>query len=332
MTIVRSEVRAAIVIPALDEAADLAATLQALPRHLEGVDAIEVIVIDDGSSDGTADLALRSGAHHVVRHRTTRGLARAYTTGITTALQRGATLIIQTDADGQYEAADIPVLIAPVLAGEADLVVGARPMGDIAHFSRAKRSFQRLGSWVVRLASGTDVMDAPSGFRAMSAAAARQLQVHNAYTYTLETLIQAGRSGLRVASVPVRVTGPTRPSRLMRSWPSYVWRSAVTIVRIAVLYRPFRSFALVGTVMMAAGMGLIVRFVVLSATGSGSGHVQSLVIAGMLVTVAIQTFMTAFLTDAIAVNRRLTQRLIELQLRSPGDAGSEVGSPRGRVG
>jgi glycosyltransferase involved in cell wall biosynthesis len=308
-------VNLAIVIPALNEARDLPRTLEALPRTLDGVSTIDIIVVDDGSTDGTADIALASGADFVVQHTANRGLSRAYSTGVTAALQRGATLIVQTDADGQYDARDIPALISPVLTGEADLVVGTRPIQDIADFSWMKRQLQRLGSWVVRLASGTSVLDAPSGFRAMSATAARQLQVHNAYTYTLETLIQAGRSGLRVASVPVRVTGPTRPSRLVRSVPSYVTRSTMTIIRIAVMYRPFRLFAILGTVALLAGGGLIVRFAVFYTSGRGQGNVQSLVIAGMLVTVAIQAFMTAFMTDAIAANRRLSQRLIDLQLQ-----------------
>lgn len=307
--------RLAIVIPALDEADQLPATLAALPRDLEGVGAVDVVVVDDGSTDGTAEVALAHGADHVVRHERTLGLSRAYLTGITTALRRGASIIVHTDADGQYDAGDIPALIAPVMAGVADLVVGSRPVDDLAHFSRLKRWLQRFGSRVVRVASGTDVPDAPSGFRALSAAAARQLHVHNRYTYTLETLIQAGRSGLRVTSVPVRVNGPTRPSRLMRSWPSYVRRQALTIVRIAVVYRPFRFFALIGTVLLLGGGALLVRFLVLFAAGRGQGNVQSLIVAGALLTVGIQAFLTAFLADAIGANRRLAQRLIDLQLQ-----------------
>lgn len=308
--------RLAIVIPALDEAEGLPATLAALPRRLDGVHLIDVIVIDDGSTDGTADIARAHGADHVVRHAVNRGLAHAYVSGITTALRRGATHIVTTDADGQYEAADLPTLLAPVLTGEADLVVGARPIRDLAHISRAKRWFQLFGSWAVRVASGTDVPDAPSGFRAMTAATARRLQVLGSYTYTLETLIQAGRAGLRVVSVPVRVTGPTRRSRLMRSWPGYVRRSALTIVRIAVVHRPFRFFAGIGILLLLGGSFLVGRLLVLLAAGRGQGNVQSLIVAASLVTVGVQTFVTAFVADAVAANRRMTQRLVELQLLS----------------
>lgn len=314
--------RLAIVIPALDEADQLPATLAALPRDLEGVDDIDVIVVDDGSTDGTAEVARVHGADHAVRHERTLGLSRAYLTGITTALRRGVSIIVHTDADGQYDAGDIPALIAPLMAGAADLVVGSRPIDDLAHFSRLKRWLQRFGSFVVRSASGTNVPDAPSGFRALSAAAARQLHVHNRYTYTLETLIQAGRSGLRVTSVPVRVNGPTRPSRLMRSWPSYVRRQAVTIVRIAVIYRPFRFFALVGTILFLAGGALLARFLVLYAAGRGQGNVQSLIVAGALLTVGVQAFLTAFLADAIGANRRLAQRLIDLRLQEGPERGA----------
>lgn len=307
--------RLAIVIPALDEAEDLPATLAALPRSLEGVDRVDVIVVDDGSSDGTAEIARRSGADLVVRHGSNLGLSRAYMTGITAALRRGATAIVHTDADGQYDARDISVLVAPVIDGEADLVVGARPIRELRQFSPVKKLLQLLGSWVVRSASGTSVPDATCGFRAMSAAAARQMHVHNSYSYTLETLIQAGRSGMRVTSVPVRASATTRPSRLLRSTSSYVRRQAVVIVRMAVVYRPFRFFALFGTVLAILGGGLMVRFLVAGAAGQQGRSLPWLVASGVLLTLAVQAIMTAFLADAIASNRRLTQRLIDLQLK-----------------
>jgi len=305
----------AILVPALNEAEDLPATLESLPRELAGISSVAIIVVDDGSTDGTAEVAQRHGADVVVRHGVNRGLARAWSTGVAEALRIGADVIVHTDADGQYDARDIPALVAPILAGRADLVVGARPVADLEHFSGAKRLFQRLGSWAVRIASGTQVPDAPSGFRAMNAHAARQLTVTNGFTYTLETLIQAGRSGLRVTHVPVRVTGPTRPSRLMASWPRYVWRSAFTILRLAVVYRPFRFFASVGAVLLLIGSGLIGRFLINFLAGQGQGNVQSLIIAGMLVTLSVQAFMTAFLADAISANRRVTERLVGLVLR-----------------
>jgi hypothetical protein len=309
-----SSVRVAIVIPAFNEADQLPATLAGLPRTLDGVDSIDVIVIDDGSVDGSSEVARSYGAAYVLRHDRNRGLAHAFTSGLAVALTRGATHIVQTDADGQYEASDISKILLPVLRGEADLVVGARPIADIAHFSLAKRWFQRIGSWVVRIASGTEVLDAPSGFRAMTAQTARRLHVHNAFTYTLETLIQAGRSGMRVVSVPIRVNAPTRSSRLMRSWPVYVLRSAQTIVRIVVIYRPFRFFAGIGAVLLLCGTVLVARFVMLHFADQVQGNDPSLIVAGVLFTVGIQAVVAAFLADSIAAVRRLTQRVIELQL------------------
>lgn len=296
-------------IPAYDEAPWIGAVIRAIPREVDGFDHVEVLVVDDGSSDGTGDAAREAGADHVVTHGRNRGLARAFMTGMNRALALGADVIVNTDADGQYDAADIPALVRPILVDGADLVVGARPIDDIPHFSRAKRWFQRLGSWSVRVASGTDIPDAPSGFRAFTASAAQRFLIVDRHTYTLEMLIQAGRTGMHVESVPIHVNPPVRPSRLMRSWPSYVRRSIGTIVRIAVVYRPFRSFAAVGTALMAFGGSLLLRFVILYFQGRGQGNVQSLIIGSLLMTAGVQAIMTAFLADAVVANRRLLDAL-----------------------
>jgi glycosyltransferase involved in cell wall biosynthesis len=296
-------------IPAFNEAPWIGTAIRAIPRRVDGFDRVEVLVIDDGSADGTGDAAREAGADHLVRHRSNRGLARAFSTGMNRALALGADVIVNTDADNQYVADGIHELVRPILDRGADLVVGARPIGDIAHFSRMKRLFQRIGSWVVRKASGTDVPDAPSGFRAFTANAARQFVVLNRHTYTLEMLIQAGRSGMHVESVPVETNPPVRPSRLMVSWPSYVRRSIVTIIRIAVVYRPFRFFASIGFVLLLLGGTLLGRFVFFYVQGRGQGNVQSLIIGSLLTTAGIQAIMTAFLADAVATNRRLLTSL-----------------------
>lgn len=301
--------RLVVMIPAFNEAPWIGTAIRAIPRKVEGFDTVEVLVIDDGSTDGTLDAAREAGADHVVRHRTNRGLVRAFMTGMQRAITLGADVIVNTDADNQYVADGIHDLVRPILECDAELVVGARPIAEITHFSRSKRLFQRLGSWAVRKASGTDVPDAPSGFRAFTASAAQRFVILNRHTYTLEMLIQAGRSGMRVESVPVAVNPPVRPSRLMTSWPSYVRRSIVTIVRIAVVYRPFRFFASIGVAFLLAGGSLIVRFLVLYLQGRGQGNVQSLIIGSLLATVGVQTIMTAFLADAVATNRRLLESL-----------------------
>lgn len=301
--------RLIVIIPAFDEASDVGTTIASVPRAVEGFDSVEVVVIDDGSTDGTSELAKQAGADAVVRHRSNRGLAAAFRTGLDTALARGADVIVNLDADGQYDVSDLKQLVRPILEGDADLVVGARPIDDMRHFSWLKRRLQRLGSAVVRLASGVDVEDATSGFRAFSADAARRIAVYSRHTYTLESLIQAGSSGIDVVSVPVRVNGPTRPSRLMRSWQQYVRRSAATIIRMFVIYRPFRFFGSVSLVFMVAGTVLIGRFLIYFATTGGQGRVQSLVIGGALLTVGVQILMTAFLADAVATNRRILEQL-----------------------
>jgi glycosyltransferase involved in cell wall biosynthesis len=268
---------------------------------------VEWLVIDDGSQDGTAEVARANGVDHVVRHTRNLGLGRAFMTGLDACLRLGADVIVNTDADNQYDAADIPVLTAPILEGRAELVIGARPIQAIAHFSRLKKLLQRLGSWVVRVASKTDIPDAPSGFRAMSRSVAERLIVFNDYTYTLETIIQAGQKNMAVTSVEVRVNDDLRPSRLVKSARSYVQRSIVTIVRIFVIYRPFRFFGTIGAVVFAAGFLVALRFLYFYAIGDGEGHVQSLLLAVLLLGMGFQTVLIAFLADLLAANRSLLE-------------------------
>jgi glycosyltransferase involved in cell wall biosynthesis len=316
-------VKLVIQIPAFNEAATLGLTLGDLPRQLPGVDTVEWLVVDDGSTDATSEVARQHGVDHIVRLPSNRGLARAFTTGVEAALRAGADIIVNTDADNQYRAADIPVLIAPILAGQADMVIGARPIDEMAHFSRAKKLLQRAGSRVVQLASSTRVPDAPSGFRAFSRQAALQINVFNNYTYTLETIIQAGQKGLTVLSVPVRVNPDLRPSRLVRGIPQYLGLSALTIARIFVTYRPLRFFFAIGAILGAAGGLIGLRFLVEFARGHGQGHVQSLILTAILLIGAMLFFILGLLADLVSVNRRLLEdlrtRLGRLEL-SPGTA------------
>jgi glycosyltransferase involved in cell wall biosynthesis len=298
-----------IQIPCFNEAQSLPIALAELPRHLPGVAEIEWLVIDDGSEDDTVAVARRLGVQHVVGFRRNQGLARAFMLGIHACLERGADVIVNTDADNQYNAADIPALIQPILDRRADLVIGARPITEIEHFSPAKKLLQRFGSYVVRRVSGTDVLDAPSGFRAISREAALSLNVFNDYTYTLETLIQAGQKGMRVLSVPVRVNGDLRPSRLVKSIPSYVKRSILTIFRIFIVYQPLKFFVMAGAVPFTIGVALGIRFLVLFAQGEGDGHVQSLILAAVLLLMGFLTFLMAILADLLSVNRRLLEEL-----------------------
>lgn len=307
-----------IQIPCYDEAATLGATLARLPRRLAPFDSVEWLVIDDGSRDDTAAVARAHGADHVVRHTRNQGLARAFMTGLDASLARGADVIVNTDADNQYHADDIPALVAPILSGAADIVVGARPIEAIEHFSPAKKLLQKLGSWVVRVASSTEIPDAPSGFRALSRSAAQRLVVFSDYTYTLETIIQAGQKNMAITSVPVRVNPDLRPSRLVRSVPSYVQRSLFTIVRIFAIYRPFRFFAIIGALLFGAGFLIGLRFLVKFLAGEGSGNVQSLILAGALLVMGFQTLLVAFLADLLAANRKLMEE-VRFLLRARDD-------------
>ncbi|WMY75900.1 glycosyltransferase family 2 protein [Buttiauxella selenatireducens] len=298
-----------IQIPCFNEAETLAIALNALPRHVEGFDVVEWLVIDDGSTDDTISVAKQNGVDHIVKHTGNKGLAKAFMTGLDACLSLDADVIINTDADNQYCAEDIPLLVAPILEHRAEMVIGERPIAAIEHFSPIKKCLQKLGSWVVRVASKTDIPDAPSGFRAMSRATAQKLMVFNDYTYTLETIIQAGQKNITITSVPVRVNEDLRPSRLVKSISSYIKRSIVTIVRIFVIYRPFRFFGAIGAVLFFAGFLLGVRFLYKYLTGDGNGYIQSLILASVLMGMGFQTLLIAFVTDLLSANRKLLEDL-----------------------
>jgi glycosyltransferase involved in cell wall biosynthesis len=301
-----------IQIPCHNEEASLPIAVGALPKELPGVSRIETLVIDDGSTDRTASVARELGVTHVVGFPRNQGLAKAFMLGIRSCLERGADIIVNTDADNQYDARDIPALIQPILEGRAEIVVGARPIATVRHFSPVKKLLQRIGSIVVARVSGTSVADAPSGFRAFSRDAASRLNVFSEYTYTLETIIQAGQKNMSIVSVPVRVNGDLRPSRLVRSIFSYVRRSMVTILRILILYRPVAFFLSTGAFLFLSGVALGVRFLYLRYyLGIGTGHVQSVILAGVLMILGFQTGLLAFIADLLSVNRRLLEELLE---------------------
>jgi glycosyltransferase involved in cell wall biosynthesis len=298
-----------IQIPCYNESETLPVTLSALPRSVPGFDNVEWLVIDDGSTDDTVRVAKEAGADYIVRHNRNQGLARAFMTGIRECIRLGADVIVNTDADNQYCADDISALTHPVLNGLADLVVGARPIDSIRHFSPMKKILQKIGSWVVRIVSRTSVEDVTSGFRAFSRKAAEQFVVFSNYTYTLETLIQAGLNNMSVVSIQVRVNQNLRPSRLIKSVPVYIFKSLATIVRIFVIYRPFRFFAAIGLILFGVGFLLGIRFLYYYLAGHGGGHIQSLVLASVLLGMGFQVIMVAFVTDLLASYRVLLEKI-----------------------
>lgn len=308
-----------IQIPCYNEAETLPQTLADLPREVVGFDIVEWLVIDDGSTDGTSDVARANGVDHVVRLDHNAGLAKAFMTGIEAGLKRGADVIVNTDADNQYCADAIPALTAPILQSRAKVVIGSRPISDIAHFSPFKRVLQKMGSAVVRLAAGIDVPDAPSGFRAFHRTAAMQLYVFNRYTYTLETIIQAGRLGIPVTCVPVKVNGPTRPSRLVRNSTDYVLKSALTILRVFVLYSPFRFFATCAFFVALPGFVAFARFLILWLLGDGGGRLQSLIIGGAFIVTGMVLLIGGVLADMVAANRVLLAEIRFRQMKMDGD-------------
>jgi glycosyltransferase involved in cell wall biosynthesis len=296
-------------IPAFNEENTIAQTLRDIPKKIDGFNVVETLVIDDGSSDKTVEAARKAGATHIVQLRNHRGLASAFVAGIDAALRLGADVIVNTDADNQYAAADITKLVAPIVRGAAEVVIGDREVAKSPHMAPFKRLLQRLGSWTVGKASGVTVADVTSGFRAFSREAAMQINVFNPFTYTLETIIQSGNRNLPVQTVTVRTNPPTRPSRLYRGVGSYVRKSIATIFRIHTLYKPLKTFFAIGSLLMLAGLALGVRFVWLYAQGS-RGHVQSLILTAVFVITGFHTWLIALLADLIAVNRRLSEEVL----------------------
>ncbi|MFH8134989.1 glycosyltransferase family 2 protein [Pantoea osteomyelitidis] len=300
-----------IQMPCYNESGTLAIALAALPRQVEGFDKVEWLVIDDGSKDNTIEVAKQCGVDHIVQHMGNKGLAVAFMTGIDHCLNLGADVIINTDADNQYDATNIPDLVRPILERKYEMVIGARPITTIEHFSPAKKILQKLGSWVVRGASKTAIPDAPSGFRAISRNAAQKLIVFSEYTYTLETIIQAGRKDIAITSVPVNVNEDLRPSRLVKSIPSYIQRSIFTIIRIYVIYRPFKFFMSIGIVLMLLGILISIRYMYFYIFESGQGHIQSLILSAILLMMGFQTILVSFLADLLAANRKLLEDIRE---------------------
>jgi len=298
-----------IQIPCYNEEDTLGITLSALPRKVAGVDTVEWLMVDDGSTDRTVEVGRTQGVDHIVSLFRHRGLAKAFIAGIEASLEAGADIVVNLDADNQYSADDIPRLIAPILSGKAEIVVGVRPVSEIEHFSLTKRCMHKLGSKVVRFASTTDIPDAPSGFRAISRDAAMRLNVFNEYTYTLETIIQAGQKGMAIASVPISINEDLRPSRLVKSIPDYIMRSVSTIVRIFMTYRPFRFFAIPGIVSFGLGLLIGLRFLYFYLTGPGSGHIQSLILAALLLGTGFFLGVVGLLADLISVNRKLLENI-----------------------
>jgi glycosyltransferase involved in cell wall biosynthesis len=297
-------------IPAYNEESTITQALRDVPKKIDGVTAIETLVIDDGSTDKTADAARKAGATHIVQLKTHRGLAAAFVAGIDAALRLGADIIVNTDADNQYSGADIVRLVTPIVKGTAEVVIGDRDVSNSPHMSALKKTLQRLGSWTVGKASGLSVADVTSGFRAFSREAALQINVFNPFTYTLETVIQAGNRNLGVQSVVVRTNAPTRPSRLYHGMGTYLRKSIVTIFRVYTLYRPLKTFFAIGMLLMLAGFAIGARFLYDFIGGDRGGHIQSLILAAVFLITGFHTLLIGLLADLIAVNRRIGEDML----------------------
>jgi glycosyltransferase involved in cell wall biosynthesis len=300
-----------VLIPCFNEAETLPATLRAIPREIPGISEVEVLVVDDGSTDNTARVARESGADRVVQKLVNGGLAGAFRTGLDECVKRGADIIVNTDGDNQYNGDDISLLIEPILNRTADIVIGDRQTDRIEHFSYIKKILQRIGSLVVKRLSGIDVPDAVSGFRAISRSAALRLNIVTSFSYTIEMLIQAGKKRIAVASVPVRTNSVTRASRLFRSIPQFLERSLTTMLRMYSMYSPLRVFSILGTLFFVIGVAPIARFLYFSLSGDGGGHIQSLVIGGAFMVMGTLTFLIGLVADLLSFNRQLLEICLE---------------------
>lgn len=299
-----------IQIPCFNEELTLPQTLAELPKKIKGVDVIEVLIIDDGSRDRTIEVAKENGVHHVIKLTNNKGLAEGFMAGLDACLKLGADIIVNTDADNQYNSDDIEKLIQPVLNGSADMVVGARPIDNIEHFSPLKKKLQGLGSWVVRQISGTDVPDTTSGFRAFSREAALRLNVVSGFTYTLETIIQAGKKNIAVTHIPIRTNEKTRESRLFKSMSAYIRRSLNTMLRIYTMYQPLKMFVAIGGVLLILAMLISTRYMYFYFIGEGQGHVQSLILVAILFISGFQILVLGLLADIISANRKLIENVL----------------------
>ncbi len=298
-----------IQIPCYNEESTLEIALNALPRQIDGIDEIEYLIINDGSSDRTVEVARAWGVHHVVNFKRNRGLARGFSAGIEEALRQGADIIVNTDADNQYCGEDIAKLVEPILSQKADIVIGERPIDAISHFSPLKKKLQHLGSWFVRVASDTDIPDAPSGFRAISRDAAMRLHIINEYTYTLEMIVQAGREKIAITSVPIRTNEELRPSRLFQSIPSYIKKSGLTIIRAFMMYKPLKFFGILGSIPFLLGVLVGIRYLIYLYMDPQTGHIQSLILAAVLLLTGVQTFVVGLHADLMAANRKMLEEV-----------------------
>ncbi len=296
-----------IQIPCYNEAETLEIALNDLPKHIDGIDEIEYLIINDGSQDNTVEVAKKWGVNYVVNFKCNRGLAKGFMAGLDACLRNGADIIVNTDADNQYCGDDIEKLVRPIIEGKADIVIGERPIDQTEHFSPLKKKLQHFGSWVVRKASKTNVPDAPSGFRAYSRDAALRMNVINEYTYTLETIVQAGRNRMAITSVPIRTNGELRPSRLFSSMFGYVKKSMLTIVRAFLMYRPLQFFSVLGVILFLIGAGIGIRFLVYLFLGDGAGHIQSLILSSMMIILGVLTWVVGLQADIIAANRKILE-------------------------
>lgn len=296
-----------IQIPCYNEEGSLPVTLEALPKKIEGIDEIEVLIINDGSTDKTVEVARQYGVDNIINMPHNCGLAKAFVAGLSKSLSLGADIIVNTDADNQYYADDIEKLVKPIINGDADIVIGSRPVSQIKHFSLLKKILQKFGSFVMRILSSTEVDDAPSGFRAFSRNAAIQLNIFDRYTYTLESIIQAKAKGLEIKCVPVRVNPEIRKSRLFKNMFEYVFRSIFTMLRMFIIYRPFRFFALLASIIILVGGVIGSRFLWFYLTGSGSGHIQSLILSAILIITGVQVGVIAIVSELLSMNRKLLE-------------------------